>query len=97
MPVCVHNCSTEQLQLGGFHCKAVKVTLSERGKQDRSEGRQRDQVTKGRVRRRVDKRHTEKETEENGQRSINDSARAAPDDSSGFGARKQLQNHERRG
>lgn len=46
MPVCVHNCSTEHLQLGGFHCKAVKVTLSEREKEVRGGREKRDQVTK---------------------------------------------------
>lgn len=60
------------------------------------EGRERSSNKRKRGRRRGDKRHTEKDTEENGQRRRNDSVRAAPDDSSGFGARKQLENHERR-
>lgn len=42
MPVCVHNFSTEQLHLGGFHCKAVEVTLLEIGMIKRNKERQRE-------------------------------------------------------
>ncbi len=66
--------------------KAVKVTLSER---ERNEGRQRERSSnkRKRGRRRGDKRHIKIDTEENGQ-SINDSVRAAPEDSSGVWCKK---------
>lgn len=46
MTACVHKCTTEQLHLGWLHCKAVKVTLLNKGKVEST--KKGDKETKGR-------------------------------------------------